>query len=246
MNTHGFANILLSGPCNLACPDCIGTRVHSGVRLSNLHRWPLLSLDRFAAVLLERAIREVSLTGVDTEPMLYRHQARLLRWLRAALPGVRVSLHTNGTLVTRHPDVFNLYDRATLSLPSFRPATCLAMTGNAHVLDLETIVALSAIPLKISTLVTRHNQGELGEILDRCRSLGLRRMVLRKPWQSPGAFDPLPDCEPSANFAGNPVYEIDGLEVTVWDFHKATLPCVNLFADGTITTDYELARGAHV
>lgn len=245
MVTQGFANILLSGPCNLACPDCIGSRLESGVHLSDLDRWPLPGLARFASILLERAIREVSLTGVNTEPMLYRHQPRLLDWLRRSLPGVRISLHTNGTLVLRNPGVFNLYDRATISLPSFRGPTCQAMTGSAHVLDLGRILKVATIPIKISTLVTPANEQELDEILSRCRLLGVRRMVLRKPWQNVGPFEPLRTHAPVRSHGGNPVYDLDGLEVTVWDFHRARLDCINLFADGSVTSDYALARGAH-
>jgi MoaA/NifB/PqqE/SkfB family radical SAM enzyme len=245
VSVPSFANILLSGPCNLSCPACIGQQLDSGVRRSNLQRWPLLNLERFAALLLDHGIRELSLTGVDTEPMLYRHAPRLVRWLRNAVPGVRLSLHTNGTLILRRPAVFNCFDRATVSLPSFEPATCLAMTGSARVLDLQAIVRVARIPLKLSTLVTEDNRGQLPELLARCASLGVRRMVLRRPWQHQGAFEVLPGHQPVGRFAENPVYRIDGMEVTVWDFHRTRIPCVNLLADGTITTDYVLSRSGH-
>lgn len=245
MDTLCFANILLSGPCNLACPLCIGGQVGSDARLNNLQRWPLLGLERFASLLIERGVREISLTGIDTEPMLYRHLLRLVGWLRSAVPGSRVSLHTNGTLILRQPGVFNSFDRATVSVPSLDPLTCRALTGSAEVLDIERIAAVAAIPIKVSTLVTRDNIAGVPELMARCRSLGIRRMVLRRPWQDRSPPPLLPGQQPTRWFAGNPVFDMGGLEVTVWDFHKTRLPCVNLHADGAIDADYELAGGAH-
>jgi MoaA/NifB/PqqE/SkfB family radical SAM enzyme len=245
MDNAGFANILLSGPCNLACPLCIGSSLHSGARLNSLDRWPLPGLPPFAVALLQRGIREVSLTADNTEPMLYRHTPALLVWLRATLPGVRVSLHTNGTLILKRLERFNSFDRATISVPSLRPRTCLAMTGSGRVLDLEQIVSVAAIPLKVSTLVTRDNAAELPALMHRCSSLGIRRMVLRKPWQVAAQVPVLAGMVPARWFAGNPVFDVEGMEVTVWDFHKTSLPCVNLHADGTVDAHYELAGGGH-
>jgi hypothetical protein len=245
MESDSFGNILLSGPCNLACPLCIGAQVHSSERLNNLDRWPLLGLQRFAALLLDRGIREISLTGVDTEPMLYRHGPALLAWLRRTLPGSRISLHTNGTLILRNPALFNSFDRATISVPSLVPRTCLAMTGTPRVLDLARIVSIATIPIKVSTLVTRDNADEVPALLRRCCSLGIRRAVLRKPWQVSSPVDPLPGRSPVRFFAGNPVFEVEGMEVTIWDFHRTALPCVNLHADGAVDTEYELAGGSH-
>jgi MoaA/NifB/PqqE/SkfB family radical SAM enzyme len=242
---HAFGNILLAGPCNLACPLCIGSELQSGARLNTLGRWPLPGLQLFAAALLQRGIREVSLTGENTEPMLYRHTPALLAWLRATLPGVRVSLHTNGTLILQRPELLNSFDRATISVPSLAPRTCLAMTGSPRVLQLDRIVATASIPLKISTLVTRDNVAELPALLHRYSALGVRRVVLRKPWQNASQVAVLPRAVASRWFGGNPVFEVEGMEVTVWDFHRTTLPCVNLHPDGTVDTNYELAGGGH-
>jgi MoaA/NifB/PqqE/SkfB family radical SAM enzyme len=248
MNRSAFANILLSGPCNLRCPACIGSQLDRGRIACNLGRWPLAGLSLFMSRLLQLGVRQVSLTGTDTEPLLYQYPTKLLSTLRSTLAGVQVSLHTNGMLVHRLPHIFNLFDRATVSVPSFRTKTCLAMTGRPIVLDLPAILSVAAIPIKVSTLVTPDNVDELPEIVDRCRKLGIRRMVFRKPWQDSGRLELklLAGHRPCVWFGGNPVYALDGLQVPVWDFHSTTLPCVNLFADGTLTHDYQLARFNHV
>jgi len=240
MNSPRFANILLSGPCNLRCPTCIGRQL-GPPRQPNLDRFPLRGLGRFLVQLRARGITQVSLTGTDTDPLLYQHSQVLLHVLRAALPGVQISLHSNGILALTRLETFNSFDRATLSLPSLRPETCHAMTGRARPLDLERIVAATEIPLKISTLVTPHNRAELPEIIARCAALGIWRMVLRRPFGEIATADLLPQHRPERSFAGMPVYLVDGVEVTVWDFARCQLDCLNLYSDGTISEDYLLA-----
>ena len=245
MQTYSFANILLSGPCNLACPACIGKRLGASALPSNLDMFPLVGLDRFLELQRTHHVRELSLTATNTEPQLYRHESRLISLVRERLPHVRLSLHTNGTRVLRKLETFNLYDRATLSVPSLRPETCLAMTGSERVLDLEAILQRSTIPIKVSTLVTDDNRAEIPWLLDRFRAAGVRRVVLRRPWQDTGAFDPLPELPVHHYFAHNPVLLYHDLEITVWDFHRTDLPCFNLFSDGTITDGYTLAGDSH-
>jgi cyclic pyranopterin phosphate synthase len=251
MNSYDFANILLSGPCNLRCPDCIGRQLPGALSIlpSNLGLFPLKGLSRFTRALRAHGVTQVTLTGTNTDPQLYSHEERLLAYLRRRVPGVRVSLHTNGVLALRRIRTFNRYDRATISLPSFSPRTCRLMTGRAHVLDLERIISAACIPIKISTLVTRHNLGEIPEILARCRALGLRRVVLRKLYgqRRPGSFDLLDlfsGQAPVGRFGGQPIFRYGEMEVTIWDFSRASLRCLNLFSDGTIGTQYELERNA--
>lgn len=237
-----FANILLSGPCNLRCPHCIGHALRGRRLPENLDLFPLRGLDEFVARLNAEGIREVSLTGTDTDPQLYRYEVELLACLRSGVPGVRVSLHTNGRLVLRKMDVFNRYDRATISIPSFTPAAYRRMTGRPGVPDLQQILRRSVIPVKISTLVTIENRPEIPALMTKCRELGIQRLVLRKLYGETRPDDFFPGVEPRRYFAGNPVYDCGGLEVTVWDFTRSTMRCLNLWSDGTISRRYELAR----
>lgn len=234
-----FANILLTGPCNLRCPWCIGRQNTS--RQSTLGMFPLPGLEAFAAAAVRSKIRQISLTGIDTEPQLYAHQARLLDFLHKAIPGAQVSLHTNGTQILRDPALFNRYDRATVSVPSFDSATCYAMTGSPKVLDLPAIVAASCVPLKVSILLTRHNAAELPALLTRCKNLGVRRVVLRL---LRGGGSPPPASARWRHvgvFGGNPVYDVDGVEVTVWDFARTRLRCLTLLPNGRLAANYLLA-----
>jgi MoaA/NifB/PqqE/SkfB family radical SAM enzyme len=239
---YDFANILLTGRCNRRCPHCIGHTLAGRELPDSLSLFPLPGLPAFLDAMRQHGICEVSLTGTNTDPLLYHYSGRLIHALRHGVPGVRISLHTNGALALRKIGIVRLYDRATISLPSFRPATYLRMTGSPHVPNLAEILRQAGIPIKVSVLVTPDNRPEIGEILHRCHELGVHRLVLRKLYGEDSPDDFFPNVVPVRLFAGNPVYDRDGMEVTVWDFHRSTLRCLNLFSDGAIRDAYELAR----
>ena len=176
-----FANILLSGKCNARCPFCIGRQVDGRLNHANLDEYPPRNLDQFIELIKQQGIRQLVVTGTNTDPQLYLHEARLLEHLRRTLPvGVQIALHTNGRMALRKMEVFNLYDRVAISLPSFDQQTYRRMMGVAGVPSLDEIMALAKIHLKISCVVTDENAAEIGGFLERCREIGICRVVLRK------------------------------------------------------------------
>lgn len=238
-----FANILFAGPCNRACPFCIGLEMPGRVNVDNLDRYPLLGQDELVEEVTRRGIRQVVMTGTTTDPQLYRHEERLLDDLRARLhPDTRFSVHTNGALALRKLSAFNAYDRACLSLPSFEPATYEKLMGSRRVPDLERILAAARIPVKVSCVVNEHNVGEIDAFVRRCRALGVQRLVLRRLYGETRRWRLVEDLPLVGSFRGNPVRDCDGMEVTDWDFDATEMDSVNLFADGTIGTSYLLAR----
>ena len=238
-----FANILVAGPCNRACPFCIGKQMPDRVNVDNLGTFPPLGLDRFVEEVNRLRVEQVVFTGTVTDPQLYRHEERLLATLRERLhDGARFSLHTNGVLALRKLRAFNAYDRACLSFPSFVPATYDKLMGSRRVPDLAAIVAAATIPVKVSCVVTDDNEEEIDAFLARCRAIGVRRIVLRKLHGDARPWTLLRDREPRSWFKGNPVFDVDGVEVTLWDFDMTEMSSLNLFADGTLGTSYLLTR----
>jgi molybdenum cofactor biosynthesis enzyme MoaA len=239
---YDFANILLSGPCNLRCPACIGRTLAD--RPDNLRLFPPRGLVELLSRLRTAGVRQISLSGTNTDPLLYRHPAALVALLRERLPGVQISLHTNGQLALRQRATLELYDRVTISVPSLEPVTYARMTGGARPLPLERLAREVRVPLKISTLLTEENIAEVPALIARCRSLGLRRVVLRQRYGDHRDWGLFAGWTPRRLFAGNPVYDVDGVEVTHWDFARsgAALRCLSLYSDGEISADYELAR----
>jgi MoaA/NifB/PqqE/SkfB family radical SAM enzyme len=240
--TYDFANILFAGPCNLRCPYCIGKQVEPALNRDNLDKFPLRNLDVFATLLRHHRVRQVILTGTTTDPQLYRYEARLVQWLRGQLPEVRLSLHTNGQLALEKIDVLNLYDRVSLSLPSFDPDTYEKMTGSRRVPDLGAILRDARVPVKVSCVITAHNAGQAGAFLARCREIGIRRLVFRQLYGDRRRWNVPSSLTPAGTYRDNPVYDYGGMEVTYWNFDRTTSTSLNLFSDGTISGEYLLAK----
>ncbi len=240
---YDFANILFAGPCNARCPFCIGRQIDPRLSVNNLRDFPLRNLDRFMALIAEHAIKQIVLTGTTTDPQLYQHEARLLDRLRHELPGdTRYSLHTNGRLALQKMDVLNQYDRVCLSFPSFNAATYRQMMGVPGVPDLARIIDRAEIPVKVSCLINEHNRLELPDFLERCYELGLKRLVLRQEYGREQVWSVIPDFNWRDSYRGNPVYGYRDMKVTLWNFEQCDCAALNLFSDGTISTDYLLAK----
>jgi molybdenum cofactor biosynthesis enzyme MoaA len=242
MKTYDFANILFAGPCNQRCPYCIRQQVDPALNRDNLSRWPPRNLERFAALLRQHRVRQIVLTGTTTDPQLYRHEARLVGWLRERVPEAQLSLHTNGQLALSKMDVFNLYDRATVSFPSFDPDTFAAMCGTRRMPDLAAIVRAARIPVKISCVIGEPNAHQVEGFIARCAEIGVRRLALRRLYGDARRWDILPDQVPVATYRNNPVYLHRGIEITHWRFDTTTSTALNLFSDGSISTEYLLTR----
>ena len=240
---YDFANVLFAGPCNRACPFCIGKRVPARANAANLDLFPPRGLDRFVEEVNRHRVREVVFTGTTSDPQLYRHERRLIDLLRERLHGqARLSVHTNGVRALRRIEVFNAYDRACVSFPSFRAGTYEKMMGSRRVPDLAAILAAARIPVKVSCVVNEHNVGEIDAFLAECRRIGVRRVVVRRLYGETREWDILRGLPVVGSFRGNPVMSCGGMEVTYWDFDESRCRSLNLFADGTLGTSYLLAE----
>jgi pyruvate-formate lyase-activating enzyme len=238
-----FANVLFAGPCNRFCPWCIGKKLPAAVNQSNLDLWPLRNLEGFIARVNEERVREIVFTGTVTDPHLYHYEAELLDELRERLHrDARFSIHTNGVLSIQKMTVFNRYDRATVSFPSFVPDVYEKLMGSRRVPDLERILQESEIPVKVSAVVNQHNLPELEHFLERCHRIGVSRLVLRQLYGTSWPWPRLREATPVSEFRGNPVLDYAGMEVTLWKFDQSTCRSLNLFADGTLGESYLLTE----
>jgi len=253
-----FANVLFSGRCNAHCYFCIGERIEKQRRGGNLNEYPPRGLETLIERMRWEEIGQLVITGVNTDPQLYRHEARLLAYLRQTLPAqTQLSLHTNGRLALRKMGTFNCYDRACISWPSFDPNTYRRIMGVAMLCGLEQIVRQASIPIKVSCVLTAENLAEIPVFLRRVSDLGIGRVVLRKAYGERRSWgELLPDlmsepddgpdeaCKLRARgyHRGNRVYDFDGLQVTLWDFERSTCSSLNLFSSGEISEDYLLVK----
>lgn len=212
------------------------------MNLKNLDTYPPRNWSAFVAECHAHEIREIVFTGTTTDPHLYKHEARLIHRVREDLPGAKISIHTNGALSLKKIDTFNLYDRACISFPSFNTTTYAAMMGVPQVPDLGRLLERAEIPVKVSCIINEHNAHEVEPFLLRLSELGVQRVVLRRLYGDTRTWDILPGLTPVRYYRENPVYEIYGMEVTWWNFETTTSRSINLFADGTLSTEYLLTE----
>lgn len=241
---HWFGNIHLSGPCNRACYFCIGQHMMALDPLDNLGVWPLRSFSRFVADCRARNVREVNLTGSNTDPLLYRHHSELHAALRAELPGSVVGMRTNGALATQHPEVWRLYDKASVSVTSLNPELYRATMGHGSPPDIAAILALKpGMPVKLNVVLCPETvrSGDILRTLDALADAGVRTVNLREPYGQPHIGTPL--TNPVGERFGMPRYAWRGMDVTYWDVHYVEVESVNLYANGTVSETYPITRG---
>ena len=237
-----FANILFAGPCNARCPFCIGRQIDPRLSVNNLNEFPPRNLERFVELIGRHEVRQVVFSGTTTDPQLYRHEARLLDYLRSHLPPcTQYALHTNARLALKKLGTFNAYDRVCISLPTFNAETYLKMMGVRGVPDLATLLDRARVPIKISCVVDEHNHAELPAFFARCHTLGIRRLVLRHLHGRANLGPFIADLPQRGDYRGNVVYDYRGLEITEWDFDRCESTSINLFSTGLISTSYLLA-----
>jgi hypothetical protein len=238
-----FANILFAGPCNRWCPDCIGHRLPAKVNLSNLDLFPPKNIAGFIEAVNQLRIRHIIFTATNTDPQLYCCEVALLDMLRESIhTRAEYALHTNGVLALQKMNTFQHYDKATISIPSFNPHTYARLMGSPDIPDIANIIRQANIPIKLSMLLTEQNVGEIPHYLKHCADVGVKRVVLRKRYAETREWDILPGVKPKRFYRHNPVYMIEGVEVTYWIFETTTSTSLNLFADGTLSQTYLLAQ----
>ncbi len=240
--SYDFANILFSGRCNRSCPFCIGKTIPESVNIDNLSLYPLINQDVFLSRLIETETRNVVFTGTISDPQLYEFEIRLIEEIKKQIPFSKISLHTNGALAQKKNHEFNSYDKACISFPSFEKKTYKAMMGSENVPDLEKILSKSKIEVKISAIITEHNISEIDNFFLRLSLLGIKRLVLRKLFGEKRIWNLFQGISPVRFFRNNPVYDIDGMEVTYWDFDDTDCKSFNLFPNGVIGTSYLLTE----
>jgi len=187
---------------------------------------------------------KIIFTGSRTDPQLYKYEKELVILLRNSLPGVHISLHTNGVNALQKLEAFNLYDSCTISYNSFNPATFGKLHGTKFMPDLKAIISKAKMPVKLSCVLTEDNKDEIEEYINTARDLGVRRIAFRHICGDPQRWD-LPIFASSAPYTyhlSNPVYDFDGVQVTHWVFDSTSGKSLNLFSDGTISDIYLLSK----
>jgi len=209
---------------------------------NNLKLFPPTNIDKFISKMIESNTKKIIFTGTRTDPQIYKYEAKLIEFLRKSIntEDLHISLHTNGVLASAKMDVLNLYDSCTISLNSFHPETFLKLHGSKVMPDLGFIMENTKIPIKLSCVVTEDNHNEVHDYISRAKEFGVKRIAFRYVAGKERRWDLFKDLQPVHYFCSNPVYVIDDVQITHWIFDKTEMASINLFSDGTISTDYLL------
>jgi hypothetical protein len=244
---HWFGNIHFSGPCNRSCYFCIGQHMMALDGFNNLNKWPLDGLTEFIETCNLKGIREVNLTGSNTDPMLFEHLQRLNNRLRTEIKNPILGIRTNGELVLRRLGMWNaMFDKASISFPCFDEYLYRRIMGGTPP-DIEKIVAVSKMPIKINIVLCPENAdpSTLADTLVRLQKIGVKKVNLREPYGQPHIGDPMVDIDAPkiGEVYGMPLYSLDGMNIVYWDVHYVEVESVNLYANGVVSKTYPITKG---
>jgi organic radical activating enzyme len=178
-----FANIHLSGPCNRSCYFCIGQHMPAVDEMNTLDTWPLPGMDKFIEEVDSRKIRDIYLTGTNTEPFLFNHIPKLRELFRNYNLGIR----SNGIVPENKWKLWNLFDKASVTICSFDENINRSMMGGPPP-NIRRIVADNpSMDLKVNIVLGRANTEEEDVIttIHKCGQVGIRRINLREPYGQP-------------------------------------------------------------
>lgn len=247
--SHWFGNIHLSGACNRSCYWCIGQHMMALDSENNLDTYPLVGMDRFLFRCRERSVREINLTGTNTDPLLYRHIGKLREQLDRNIPNLKFGLRTNGALAVSKIDDVKLFDKLSLSIHSLDETIYRSIMGSGSVPDVAKILELTAPrPLKVNVVLCKENTqtGDVWKTIKGLIGMGVEKINLREPYGQPKIGNPLKYSRPTDMVLGMPRYQMGKCSVVYWDVHYVEVESVNLYANGNVSEDYPITRGHDV
>lgn len=256
---HWFGNIHLSGPCNRSCYFCIGQWCPGQDMNNNLKDWPIKGLGPFISKCATSEVTEVNITGTNTDPLMMTHLQRLIAELR--MSGFKkIGIRTNGVLTDKLIALFPFIDKLSVSITTLDPDLYVKTMGSGAPPDIRKIVYLAEhfdVDVKVNMVLCPETLVETGgpmlprlskDIWD-LADLGVKVVNLREPYGQPHIGNPLEKWEydkPKETLYGMPVYQpipYQDFKIIYWDVHTVEVESINLFADGTVTTDYPVSRG---
>lgn len=211
---------------------------------NNLDTWPMLGIEGFVQECQQRNITEINLTGTNTEPLLFKHHDKFVTFLRESIPDVKLGIRTNGALILKSPETWKLYDKASITFPSFDNDIYQKQMGRGVPPNLEAILELDGpSPIKINIVLGDENRQDVFDTLDRLARLGFKKVNLREPYGQPHVGNPLANYRQLGEVLGMPQYDWLGMSVVYWDVHYVHVESVNLYAQGRVSIEYPITRG---
>jgi organic radical activating enzyme len=240
--SHWFGNIHLSGRCNRSCYFCIGQHMMALDSYDNLDKYPLEGMSQFMTRCRVRGVREINITGTNTDPLLYKKWPYLASYLHAE--GFKIGLRTNGIKRPRSKDEW-YWDKMSLTVCSLeRDINHKIMDGDPPDVRwwLEKCAWMNT-DIKVNVVLCPEQDPLI--LLSQLSFKGVKRVNLREPYGQAHVGDPFPKIGYSTtkHHLGMPVYSFWGMEVTYWDVHYVEVESVNLYASGKVSETYPITKG---
>lgn len=256
-----FANLNLLGRCNVGCYFCLGEDLHDTFgkfRHTKVHfsEWP--NLPEFLRDVKEAGIRNVYITGQNTDSLLYAHLDGLIEWLQGHWR-FDVGIRTNGYLAERHFKTLCKCRRSVgYSIHSLDPETNYLIMRRRDIPDWETIIPNSGERVRVQIVATRYNHDQILDIIryaakfpnvgyvqvrristdHRYDELGEDQLVFAEKLKEVNASFPRMD-----DFHLAPQYYMFGKRVCWWATVRTSIGSYNYYTDGTVNKDYFVIEG---
>lgn len=176
-----FAYLLPTGRCNLHCTGCYATLEEFG-RKSRRGELTIAEYREVIRELYELGVRTFDISG--GEPLLYRDLTALCEAIHG-YPGTRIWLVTNGTVGGRDKvrELAPFVERLVCSLDAPFPELHDQLRGakGAFVKTMETLRAareMGFAEIGVNFVVSRHNIGTVGDMLQLARDEKVDRLAL--------------------------------------------------------------------
>jgi len=258
---YSFANINMLGKCNANCYFCLGKDIEEQLSRHNqmstfFGNWK--NFHKFLDICLEREIRNVYLTGQNTDPSLYPCLQELIDWIQKL--GFNCGIRTNGLKVDENLlEVFKTCKASVgYSIHTLSPITQKMMIGVSRIPDWEYILNNSGSNVRAQVVVTRCNEHEFFDVVKFLSTTPVKYIQARRVSTDTRLKELSPDIAAYERlytlvsrvfpmtrkfFTDAEEYEIYGKKVVFWRTVKTSVNSMNYFSDGTISDEYFVVEG---
>lgn len=255
-----FANINLLGKCNVDCYFCLGKDIDGAFSQQNQLNVPFqdwANFEEFLTRCREANIKNLYVTGQNTDSLLYPHLNSLLDYLQGDW-NFDVGLRTNGYRALQNLETIRKCRRNVgYSIHSLTPETNWEIMRRRDIPDWQAIIP--ATPnCRVSIVLNRYNASEYFDLLryisafPNVKYIQTRRICtdIREDFLLPDVtvyeqvFDEVQKMYPqTGEFYSAECFEIFGKEVVFWRTVKTTIDSFNYYTDGTINDEYFVIEG---
>jgi len=200
------------------------------------------NLEKFLDKVNTNKIRYISISGVHGDPCQANNINNLIEYIRDNNKNLTISLHTNA-LHPQSTEIINQCDKATITYPSFIPYVYKDIMRVPYFFDIKKSIKKYKTPIKLSMLLpSTCTPALLDHYIYSCRGIGVKRIVLRQIMGEEPLMFPYRMLKPyyARNFKNNKVYDVDGVEVTIWDWEKTSITGLYLMPNGKITDVFSI------